>query len=248
MPLFRGTYRQCYDKLCERRAASGRDRNVNERQRSVQAIVHKEFYNFLQFLFIMYSQNREEAIITQLFGQAVGHFLDIGAYDGKTFSNTLRLTELGWSGVCIEPSPTVFPALLKLHAANPKISLVNSALGAANAFVDFYDSGGDAISTTHEAHRDKWVKGHTVTYSKMTVFAVTYGDLFRKFGSKFDFINLDVEGVSAELFMLLPLQMLESTRCLCVEHDGKMQEIQQRASQFGFDYVWHSGENVILFR
>jgi FkbM family methyltransferase len=198
----------------------------------------------------MYSQNREEEIIVQLFNaeRQVGHFLDIGAYDGKTFSNTLRLAELGWSGVCVEPSPTVFPALLKLHGGNPKISLVNSAVSAANGFIDFYDCGGDAVSTTHAPHKDKWEKGFGSTYTKMTVYGVTFGDVFRKFGLNFDFINLDVEGVSADLFMLLPLQTLTQTRCLCVEHDGKMAEIQERAAQFGFGYVHHNGENLILYR
>lgn len=197
-----------------------------------------------------YSQNREEEIIVQLFNaeSRVGHFLDIGAYDGKTFSNTLRLVELGWSGVCVEPSPTVFPALLKLHADNPKIALVNCALAASNGLMEFYDSGGDAVSTTLTAHKTKWEAGYGSHFSKMIVNAITYGDLFRKFGLNFDFINLDVEGVSADLFMLMPLQSLEQTRCLCVEHDGKMAEIQERAAQFGFTYVHHNGENVILYR
>ncbi len=198
----------------------------------------------------MYSQNREEEIIVQLFNaeRQVGHFLDVGAYDGKTFSNTLRLAELGWSGVCVEPSPTVFPALLKLHGSNSKISLVNSAVAPASGFIDFYDCGGDAVSTTLEAHRDKWAKGFGSTYTKMTVWGITFADIFRQFGLNFDFINLDVEGVSADLFMLLPLEKLTQTRCLCVEHDSKMAEIQERAAQFGFGYVHHNGENIILYR
>ena len=198
----------------------------------------------------MYSQNREEEVILQLFNgaEAAGHFLDIGAYDGKTFSNTLRLAELGWSGVCVEPSPTVFPALLKLYTGNDKIVLVNSAVASSNGFISFWDSGGDAISTTQHAHKTKWERGYNAHYAPMMVYGITFNDLFRQFGLNFDFINLDVEGVSADLFLLLPLQSLEKTRCLCVEHDGKMAEIQQRAAQFGFDYVHHNAENVILFR
>ncbi len=196
----------------------------------------------------MYSQNREEEIIVGLFGQnEIGHFLDVGAYDGKTFSNTLRLSELGWSGVCVEPSPTVFPALLKLHRDNPKIVLVNAAVCPANGFIDFYDSGGDAVSTTLTAHKTKW-ESNKVQFAKMMIYGISFSELFRKFGASFDFINLDVEGMSAAMFDLLPLSILERTRCLCVEHDGKMEEIKEKASAFGFSYVWHSGENVILFR
>ena len=198
----------------------------------------------------MYSQNREEEIIVDLLnaGKKVGHFLDVGAYDGKTFSNTLRLVELGWSGVCVEPSPTVFPGLLKLHAGNDKVVLVNSAVTAKNGFVEFWDSGGDAISTTDAAHREKWKAGYKANYAKLLVYGITFADLFAQFGTVFDFINLDVEGASADMFMRLPLQTLEACRVLCVEHDGKLSEIQAHAARFGFQYVWHSGENIILCR
>lgn len=198
----------------------------------------------------MYSQNREEEIIVDLLSaeKKVGHFLDIGAYDGKTFSNTLRLAELGWSGVCVEPSPTVFPALLKLHAGNERIELVQAAVAPTNAFLPFWDSGGDAISTTDSAHREKWKSGYNAKYSKLFVYTITYTDLFTQFGTVFDFINLDVEGVSADMLLRLPLQGLQHCKVLCVEHDGKLAEIQEYAGRFGFQYVWHSGENIILCR
>ena len=198
----------------------------------------------------MYSQNIEEEIIIGLLSaeKKVGHFLDIGAYDGKTFSNTLRLVELGWSGVCIEPSPTVFPALLKLHGTNERVALINSAVMPKNGFAQFWDSGGDAISTTDEAHREKWTKGWKVTYSRMFVYGITYADIFTQFGTVFDFINLDVEGVSADMFLRLPLQALERCKVICIEHDGKMEEIQDYAGRYGFQYVWHSGENIVISR
>ena len=47
----------------------------------------------------MYSQNNEEEIIVAEFermGVTTGRFLEIGAYDGKGFSNTFRLAQLGW--------------------------------------------------------------------------------------------------------------------------------------------------------
>lgn len=60
---------------------------------------------------VRYSQNGEQEAILKIFGESEGRFLDIGAYDGKTFSNTLALIERGWSGVLIEPSPNAFMAL-----------------------------------------------------------------------------------------------------------------------------------------
>lgn len=38
-----------------------------------------------------------------------GTFLDIGAYDGKTFSNTYYLEKvLEWKGICVEPNPEMY--------------------------------------------------------------------------------------------------------------------------------------------
>ena len=34
-----------------------------------------------------------------------GFFIEIGADDGIHFSNTKFFEDLGWNGICIEPSP-----------------------------------------------------------------------------------------------------------------------------------------------
>jgi FkbM family methyltransferase len=45
-----------------------------------------------------------------------GIFLDIGAYDGKTLSNTYFLEkELGWTGVCVEPGVEEFLKLKRIR-------------------------------------------------------------------------------------------------------------------------------------
>ena len=43
-----------------------------------------------------------------------GFFIDIGAHDGISLSNTYLLEqEYGWKGICIEPNPSVFKKLCK---------------------------------------------------------------------------------------------------------------------------------------
>jgi FkbM family methyltransferase len=196
-----------------------------------------------------YSQSNEEAVIIELLSpeKQVGHFLDVGAYDGKTFSNTMRLAELGWSGVCVEPSPSVFPGLLKNHDGNPRITCVNAAVAVRGGWLEFYDSNGDALSTSCQAHRERWLAAQ-VPFKKLLVYAVTWDMLLERFGTAFEFVNVDVEGVSFELFSAMPLQKLSHTRALCVEHDGHVAEIHDHAQRFGFRYVVHNNENVILTR
>jgi FkbM family methyltransferase len=67
-----------------------------------------------------YSQlGQDEFVYKNYFrGKRDGVFVDVGAYDGKKFSNTLFFEKfLGWNGVCIEPLPAAFRKLSALRKA-----------------------------------------------------------------------------------------------------------------------------------
>jgi FkbM family methyltransferase len=60
------------------------------------------------------SQYNQDKILNEKYfkNKKNGVFLDIGAHDGLTLSNTYFFEkELGWSGVCFEPNPSVFNSL-----------------------------------------------------------------------------------------------------------------------------------------
>jgi len=196
-----------------------------------------------------YSQNNEETVILSLLktpGYSKGRFLDIGAYDGKTFSNTLRLAELGWTGICVEPSPTAFTGLIKTHQANPEIILVQAAVSVDGGWLDFYDSGGDAVSSSDLAHIEKWRTNAGVKFTRFCLKSISIGELFTKFGNNYDFINLDVEGLNWELFQALPWEFLTRTQIICVEHDFHAEEMAKLALGYSFKKVAVNAENLIL--
>lgn len=194
-----------------------------------------------------YSQNDEERYILEALDGVTGKFLDIGAYDGKTFSNTLALIERGWSGVCFEPSPTVFPLLAKLHERNPSVVTVNKAVLLDDVDkIAFYDSGGDAVSTTSGTHKDKW--SCAINFTETVVDGISLVKVFETYGYDCDFINIDVEGVSADMFFALPMDKLTNVKCLCVEHDGHSSSMVAVASRLGFRKTYESGENIVLAR
>ena len=196
-----------------------------------------------------YSQNNEETVITSRLSGILGRFLDIGAYDGRTFSNTLRLAELGWSGVCVEASPTVFPKLLATHSANPRITLVLAAISPAQSqLVKWYDSQGDAVSTTVLPHKIKWEQGSAVRFQEFYRYTVPLTALCVEFGYNFEFINIDVEATNFALFTSLPWKMLDHTKVICVEHDNHVSEMATYASVYGFKQISLNAENLILAR
>jgi hypothetical protein len=66
------------------------------------------------------------SFVVHYFGGACGGtFVDIGANDGVTISNSHALEEsLGWQGVCVEPHPGAFAKLVKNR---PRCARVNAA-------------------------------------------------------------------------------------------------------------------------
>lgn len=57
-----------------------------------------------------YSQSGQDEWVLSIIKDK-GYFVDMGAFDGELFSNTLRLEENGWWGLCIEPNPINFELL-----------------------------------------------------------------------------------------------------------------------------------------
>lgn len=75
-----------------------------------------------------YSQYGQDEFCRRLLGQSKGLFIDVGAYDGITNSNTLFFERnLGWRGLLVEPNPSVF---LKLEENRSAVS-ENVAIGAS---------------------------------------------------------------------------------------------------------------------
>jgi FkbM family methyltransferase len=76
----------------------------------------------------VYSQLQQDCIASLLHSKTKEYepfFVEVGASDGVTFSNTKFLQDLGWRGCLIEPAPTSFAKLLQ-NRAGENMSLFNS--------------------------------------------------------------------------------------------------------------------------
>ena len=192
----------------------------------------------------MRSQNDEEEVLKKYFHTTHnGRLLDIGAFDGINLSNSYALVESGWSGVLVEASPTNFTSLVRNYPFMDSIIPVCVAVGNATGLVTFHDSG-EMVSSTDIEHVKKWSGSEWIKYHIMMVSAENFNELFP---DDFEFINVDVEGYSTELFLeLLPLY--PSAKCWCVEHDGKIDLIRTAASMVGLKEISSNGENIIIAR
>lgn len=199
---------------------------------------------------VSYSQGNEEAFILHHFrDKGVGRFLDIGAYNGHTFSNTMALAEQGWGGVCVEPSPHAFMYLHKHHGANPDIQLVCAAVHDHEETVAKFFVTPDAISSLNADHRTRWESKPGVDkFSEIYVHVMSVEQLFKAFPGPYDFITIDAEGVSCAITRALfkhcqTFHWFPSL--MCIEHDedpGLMQE----AKALGYRMIHKDCNNMIL--
>lgn len=149
----------------------------------------------------VYSQYCQDFFLNFLFsGKSNGFFLDIGANDGITYSNSYYFEKKkNWSGLCIEPQVDIFQtckSIRNCYVENVCLSdvegtvLFRKVYGAdmLSGIVDFMD--GEAL-----ARIDEYVSSNSCKYEDIRLPSVKLGNLLQKYNIfEVDFCSIDVEG------------------------------------------------------
>ena len=160
-----------------------------------------------------------------------GFFIEAGAFDGYTESNTYYLERFrGWSGVLVEPIPRLYRQCV---AERPRSRVFNYALVAPDfpdAHVEMLDGGTQSVvkgawdSVEEEVGRsvpqDEWsargCRGAASPY-EVSVPARTLTSILDEVGAPpVDLLSLDVEGYEHEVLKGLDLERY-APRILLVE-------------------------------
>lgn len=202
-----------------------------------------------------YSQSLEQDHILDYFKGQTGTFIDIGANDGITFSNTRALALMGFKGILIEPSPKAFERLKTLYNGHKGFYLYPYALSDHNGKAILQESGAlcsatdvGLVSTFHASEMERFKR--TVTYEPVEVKCFKWKTFLNRLKIKeFEMISLDIEGNE---MAVLPDMDLTKTRLVCIEHNGK-QDLKKAylecTSKYGIDkIIYESGENLIIVR
>lgn len=192
-----------------------------------------------------YTQGDEQRVVLEYFGDRVGCFIDCGAADGFTFSNTLALAERGWGGCCIEPDPVALEALRATHWGNESIAIIGAALTGADGYVTFHSSGGGGVSTTSDAHRRKW-QGGGARFTTMEVPSISPVTLLKMYPGTFEMLSVDVESANADTLELFDLTAMGTLLVVC-EHDSQDRRIMEHCHRHGLTkLLYRSAENCIF--
>jgi FkbM family methyltransferase len=206
-----------------------------------------------------FSQNNEQEFILNFFkgeNPKKNKFLDVGANDGKTFSNTHALALLGWGGVCIEPTNSAFLKLQKLYINNKNVKCINAGISNITDVVEINESlnwvNSEApvgiLSTLNSNNKGRF-KGMNWKLSEIILY--TFKDLEKFYNleeESYDFINIDVEG--HELIVLNEIEgLLSKCRLLCIERTEDQlnnEKILNKLNNIGFKVGFETFDNYLL--
>jgi FkbM family methyltransferase len=151
-----------------------------------------------------FAQAGEDLIIENLLHR-VAFFIDIGAHDGISGSNTFYFAIRGARGICFEPVPWTFQKLQSLYALNWRVKCRNVAISdrsgeAEIVCADFLSYIPDTVDRDHlRAHPPLETKAETI---ELFTFSEALAGL--DVPPTIDLLSIDVEGHELNVLRSIP--------------------------------------------
>ena len=165
-----------------------------------------------------YSQHGEDYLLWHFFDfRKRGFYIDVGAHDGISLSNTKSFEDNGWTGICVEPIPEVAEACRRIRARVVQAACVSGNEKSVALRVD--RSGLWAGIHTDEqavarAYRERG--SGEPDFQTIDVPAVRAAALLTDHHGDIDFLSVDVEGTEIDVLRGLDLKR-RRPRLLLVE-------------------------------
>jgi FkbM family methyltransferase len=131
--------------------------------------------------------------------------VEVGAFDGISYSNSSCLADAGWSGLLVEPIPAFAEVCRERYANNPRIKICEAAAGEENTAIEINIAG--ELTTTnrdvlHAYSSIDWAKSSVENVRRITVPQRKLDDILEGVAapSPIDILIVDVEGAEASVF------------------------------------------------
>ncbi len=172
-----------------------------------------------------------------------GTFVDIGANDGVTISNTLYFEkELGWNGLAVEPLPSIYAKLQQARSCKTLNACISKERGKAS-FIEL--EGAPNMLSTLESNFsgltkrriNNNAKRHNAKLTKIDVECLPFSEAMEMFSIKnIDFLSIDTEGGELEILKSIDFSK-HPTKVISVENNYFKNDIYKYLESKGFSYV-----------
>lgn len=184
--------------------------------------------------------------------KAGGVFVDIGANDGRTFSNTLFFEkQLNWRGVAIEPLPSAFQKLQQ----NRDCICLQCCVGARTEAVEFLSIKGHSemlsgvFDQYEKSHLDRVYKStatHGDTIEKIMVQSMRLSTILEEHDLlEVDYLSLDTEGGELEILKSIDFSKI-SVKAISVENNYDDPRIYRLLKKQGFRLDAVAGDEIYV--
>lgn len=174
-----------------------------------------------------------------------GYFVEIGANDGYTLSNTVYLEEkFGWQGLLLEANPRYRESL-----ETRKSKAVIAAVVDQEGFHEFRSAGlfGGVVTLLGKTHDKKTQNAHS-----LSVWGTTLGRILDENNAPeiINFISIDVEGAEVPIVEQMCRMSKRRFICGCIEHNARQtdyERIRSLLNDAGYGIVWAGQTQHDLF-
>lgn len=145
-----------------------------------------------------------------------GYFLEIGANDGFTLSNTVYLEQnFGWKGILVEANKKYMDSLSRRKES----VVVNKAVSAQKGTAEFVDAGlYGGLKTGLDSTHSHYTRHAAI----ITVECMSLQDILDSVNApeNIDFVSIDVEGGEVPIVEQM-VSVNRRFKCGCIEYNGR---------------------------
>ena len=199
-------------------------------------------------------------IFAFFFPEGKGVVVEVGAFDGITYSNTSGLIRKGWSALLIEPVSESYQKCKLRYSDYSKVETLNFAVGAKNGVLEINLAG--ALSSGHRATQTEysstaWAAKH-LTPTSEKVQQRSLDSILSEFSTfkDIDVLVIDVEGYEEEVMngfslednkpKMIIIELLDFHPILISSRDSHSR-VRDRILRAGYTIVYKDSINTIFF-
>lgn len=174
-----------------------------------------------------------------------GIFVDIGAYDGITDSNTFFFEkELGWKGICIEPVPELFKNL----KAQRSCILINGCVSDKHGKITFLKHclpNGFITGLSKIIDKDNNINVDNNKTEIIKVKSYVLEEILRRHNIyHIDYLSLDIEGYELKILQNFPFHKY-NIDVISVENNNNDSALKNLLRSKGYSFITKLGVDEI---